>query len=504
MCAPTSEQTAYPSQQSKNRFVAHSFRCSSSSPQNQKRVLRGPLLALHLCATDTPSVHKMFMHGGEGENSMAIYHCSVKIIGRSSGRSSVAAAAYRAGEKITNQRDGQTHDYTRKGGVVHSEIMLPPHAPEEYHDRSTLWNTVEKVERRCDAQTAREVEVALPIELSLEENIQVVREYIDDNFISQGMCADFSIHDTQDGNPHAHIMLTMRDVSLSGFENKNRNWNDKGRLEGWRENWADVCNHALEEKGELSRIDHRSLEDQGLERQPTIHVGRSKERAVRNEEIIKANEQYKPQAVAEYMNELNEGYTILKNHISDVQSVDHQHERELVKIQSEIKALQQRTEDIHRLDDNLQQAHAVRESMGRFQSKKEINSRIGQLEDAYSHSCEYYQRTFRISPSEAQQRIEQLSQEYKKAYALPRTDISQHSQQMREFEMEYKRQRLLAEIRPDGREILQSLDRADVRLNRITGDEFRKVANTMRPRQAEVLRERRIMHDRVRDFEHVR
>jgi len=431
---------------------------------------------------------------------MAIYHCSVKIIGRSSGRSSVAAAAYRAGEKITNQRDGLTHDYTRKHGVVHSEIMLTSHAPAEYQDRATLWNVIEEVERRCDSQTAREVEVALPMEFSLEENIQVVRGYIQDNFTSQGMCADFSIHDTQDGNPHAHIMLTMRDVSPSGFENKNRDWNDTARLEGWRENWADVCNEQLKQKGLNERIDHRSLEDQGLERTPTIHVGRSVVKEMWNEDIIKSNEKYKPQAVAEFMNELNEGYSILKNHISDVNSENHEYERKLVKMEADIKAIQQRTEDMQKLNDSLEQAYALRADMGRFASKKEINAQIRRLENTYRRSSDYYERAFRISPNEAQQRIERLNHEYKQAYALRRTtDTSQYIQKQREFEMEYKRQRLLAEIRPDGREILQSLNRADVRLNRITGEDFREATSGLRPRQAEMLQRRRYIRERERE-----
>jgi len=161
----------------------------------------------------------------------------VKIIGRSSGRSSVAAAAYRAGQKMTNERDGITHDYTRKIGVAHSEIMLPDHAPDEYNDRTQLWNAVEKIEQRLDSQTAREVEIALPVEFSMGDNIHLVRNYIADNFTSKGMCADFSIHDNHN-NPHAHIMLTTRAVSPNGFENKNRDWNNKDLLEQWRENWA--------------------------------------------------------------------------------------------------------------------------------------------------------------------------------------------------------------------------------------------------------------------------
>jgi len=430
----------------------------------------------------------------------------VKIIGRSSGRSSVAAAAYRAGEKITNERDGKLHDYTRKGGVVHSDIMLPDYAPSEYGDRAILWNVVEKGERRGDAQTAREVEVALPKEFNLEENIQVVREYIDDNFISEGMCADFSIHDTQSANPHAHIMLTMRDVSPSGFEKKNRDWNDTARLEGWRENWANVCNDKLQSKGISERIDHRSLEDQGLERTPTIHVGRSVVKQAWNEKIITDNEKYKPQAVAEYMNELNEGYSIIKNHISDVQSHASNQERERARIDADIKAMQQRTDDIHKISDNLQQARAVRDSMGRLQNKREINAKIKELENTYRRSRDYYQKAFNVSPDQAQQRIEQLRQAHKasqdKAYALRRTDTSRYDNQMREFEMEYKRQRLLAEIRPDGKEIFQSLHRADTRLNRITDDNFRELAQQLRPRKTEILQRQRYNreHEHERDY----
>ena len=143
----------------------------------------------------------------------AIYHCNIQIIGRSRGRSAVAAAAYRSGEKLTNNWDGLTHDYTRKGGVIHSEIMIPSHAPPEFAERSTLWNAVEEVEKSCKAQLAREINIALPIELSREQQIELVREYCRDNFVSVGMCADFAVHDTGGGNPHAHIMLTMRPIT---------------------------------------------------------------------------------------------------------------------------------------------------------------------------------------------------------------------------------------------------------------------------------------------------
>ena len=147
---------------------------------------------------------------------IAIYHCNISIVSRGKGKSAVAAAAYRSGEKLTNEWDGMTHDYTRKGGVVHTEIMLPPHAPPSFSDRSTLWNSVELYEKAGNAQLAREIDAALPIELSREEQIRLVREYCSSQFVSRGMCVDFAIHDTDSGNPHCHIMLTMRPLNERG------------------------------------------------------------------------------------------------------------------------------------------------------------------------------------------------------------------------------------------------------------------------------------------------
>ena len=143
-------------------------------------------------------------------------HIPVSIIKRSEGRSAVAAAAYRSGTKLTNGWDGLTHDYTRKGGVVHAEIMLPAHAPPEFADRSTLWNSVEQIEKARDSQLAREIEAALPRELSREQQLALVRAYVKDNFVDKGMCADFAIHDKGTGNPHVHIMLTVRPLKENG------------------------------------------------------------------------------------------------------------------------------------------------------------------------------------------------------------------------------------------------------------------------------------------------
>ena len=209
---------------------------------------------------------------------IAIYHCNISIVSRGKGKSAVAAAAYRSGEKLTNEWDGMTHDYTRKGGVVHTEILLPPNAPPSFSDRSTLWNSVELYEKAGNAQLAREIDAALPIELSREEQIRLVREYCSSQFVSRGMCVDFAIHDTGKGNPHCHIMLTMRPLDERGAwaakskkeydldENGERirlpsgrykthkvdltGWNDKGNALLWRKAWADISNAYLERAGQ--------------------------------------------------------------------------------------------------------------------------------------------------------------------------------------------------------------------------------------------------------------
>lgn len=217
------------------------------------------------------------------------------------GRSAVAAAAYRSGERLKNEWDGRTHDYTHKPGVVHTEIMLSAHAPPEFQDRSTLWNSVEQIEKASDAQLAREIEVALPVELSRAEQLALVRSFVKNNFVDAGMCADFALHDKGDGNPHAHIMLTIRPLrpdgkwgpkcrkvydldsrgnripdGKGGWKNHREDttdWNNRENAEKWRAAWAAYANRALEAAGRPERIDHRSYERQGVEKIPTIHMG---------------------------------------------------------------------------------------------------------------------------------------------------------------------------------------------------------------------------------------
>jgi ATP-dependent exoDNAse (exonuclease V) alpha subunit len=230
---------------------------------------------------------------------VAIYHLSIKTISRNAGRSSVAAAAYRSAEKIYDYRTGLTFDFTQKGGVVHSEIMLPSHAPEQYQDRTVLWNSVEYVEKAKNSRAAREIEIALPAELPREEQINLAREYVQ-QFVDRGMCADFNIHDKRDGNPHAHIMLTTRPINPDGSwgakskkeyildrhgqrimlpsgEYKSRkisavDWDNRENAELWREAWAKIINRELEKRG-LELVDHRSYERQGLDLEPTRHLG---------------------------------------------------------------------------------------------------------------------------------------------------------------------------------------------------------------------------------------
>ena len=204
---------------------------------------------------------------------MAIYSMQMQVIGRSAGRSATAAAAYRSGEEVVDERTGKTHDYTGKSDIYGSEILLPEGAPERLGDRTVLWNEVERVEKRKDAQLVREVMVALPAELTHAQKQALTREYVQGEFGEQGMIADIGYHDFDSHNPHAHIMLTMRDVDAEGFGKKRRDWNKRQVLEQQRKAWEEYANRALERAGYDARIDRRSLKEQGVEREPQIHLG---------------------------------------------------------------------------------------------------------------------------------------------------------------------------------------------------------------------------------------
>lgn len=240
---------------------------------------------------------------------MAIYHCSIKNISRGKGKTAIAAAAYRAGAILTDSETGIKHNYTRKSEVVHSEIILPEHAPAEYANREILWNSVQKVETQDRARLAREWEVALPNELDLDQAKTLIHDFAE-SLAAEGMCVDVSIH-WKNGNHHAHIMGTTRPIDKDGkWASKERkeykldtkgnkipvidpktgkqkigargrkmwqretvqanDWNRREKVEEWRKRWADCCNKYLDREQQL---DHRSYERQGITQLPTVHEG---------------------------------------------------------------------------------------------------------------------------------------------------------------------------------------------------------------------------------------
>jgi len=208
---------------------------------------------------------------------MAIYHFSMQVIGRAAGRSALSAAAYRAGERLHDERLGRDHDFRARSGVEHSEILLPEGAPEQWRDRERLWNDVEAFEKRKDAQLAREVEFAIPREMSKAQGIELARDFVQEEFVDRGMVADLNVHwdvgSEGQPKPHAHVMLTMREVDPDGFGRKVREWNEHENVERWRERWADHVNARLAELDIDARIDHRSLADQGIDLEPQSKIG---------------------------------------------------------------------------------------------------------------------------------------------------------------------------------------------------------------------------------------
>lgn len=174
---------------------------------------------------------------------MAVYRMSMKLHGRTGGRSAVNAAAYRHAEKFHSPDLGKTVSYTNKQDVVHSKILAPEKAPEWVSDRQRLWASVEDFEKRKDAQLFRECQVNLPVELSREQQIALVESWCRSEFVSKGMIADIAVHDRGGKNPHAHIMLTLRGIGPEGWGKKNRDWNSKQLLQQQRENWAAAQNH---------------------------------------------------------------------------------------------------------------------------------------------------------------------------------------------------------------------------------------------------------------------
>lgn len=239
---------------------------------------------------------------------LSTYHCHAKIIKRGVAKSAIASAAYRAGERLRDELTGEIEDYTAKKGITHTEILLPDGAPEEYADRQTLWTAVERAERRGDAQLAREYEIALPNCLTHDERVSVVRDFVKD-FVEQGMCADIAIEDTGH-NAHAHIMLTMRDVTTDGFGKKNRSWNAPDLLLKNRNRFAEIQNQHLKKYGLY--VSHESYAEQDKDKS-----------VIREARPYMQREEY-----AEYK-AARQVVKIARQYLADV-------ERELEKVQREI------------------------------------------------------------------------------------------------------------------------------------------------------------------------
>lgn len=234
---------------------------------------------------------------------MAIYHFSAKVISRANGSSAVAAAAYRSASELQDERLGRSHNFSNKAGVVDSEVMLPEGAPERWGDRKTLWNEVEAFEKRKDAQLAREIEFALPREMDQAQGTALARDFVRREFVDRGMVADLNVHWDMgpDGapKPHAHVMLTMREAGPEGFGKKVREWNATSELEGWRERWAEHVNTRLAALDIEARVDHRTLEAQGIALEPQHKIGpagarreergEGAERAAEHREIARRN-----------------------------------------------------------------------------------------------------------------------------------------------------------------------------------------------------------------------
>ncbi|MFE8152971.1 MobQ family relaxase [Brenneria goodwinii] len=197
---------------------------------------------------------------------MAIFHLEFKIVKRSEGMSSCRKAAYHARCRITDDRTGNTYDFSHRSDLFHHQILAPISAPAHIIENSTvLWNEVERVERQKDGQTARYFDVAIPCELTNEDKIKLVVEYCQKNFVDKGMIADIAFHDRDGKNPHAHVMLTLKPITADGFGKKERSWNDKKNVILWRESWSVIANRYLTAAGSNERIDHRSIDAQHSE-----------------------------------------------------------------------------------------------------------------------------------------------------------------------------------------------------------------------------------------------
>lgn len=246
---------------------------------------------------------------------MEVISFHVDIISRRNGRSAIQMAAYCSRDRLHSDYTGKSYDYTDRHDLIYHEIMLPDSAPDTFHDSEVLWNSVEKIEKARNARFARTIIIALPKELEHSSQIKMVREYVQKFFVQHGMCADISIHDKYDGNPHVHILLTTRSLDHDGKwmakqrrnylldKNGNRicdpvthqyklgksikmnDWDAPEHIEEWRRGWAEMCQSYFREYGIPKEITHKSYARQGIDREPTIHLG-AKVRAMEDRGLV--------------------------------------------------------------------------------------------------------------------------------------------------------------------------------------------------------------------------
>lgn len=226
--------------------------------------------------------------------AVPLYHIHAKVLSRSAGHSAVAAAAYRSASRLWDERAHEWRDYDRRGDSVReAHVELPDGAPERFRDRETLWNEVERCEKRRDAQLCREVEFALPRELGRDAQRELARAYVREQFVERGMAADWAIHEGRGENPHCHVMLAMREMTPGGFSaKKNREWNSRDLVDEWRQAYERDQNRALEREYERQRtpehereyVDRRSYEERGMDREPQLHMGKDARHAERREQ----------------------------------------------------------------------------------------------------------------------------------------------------------------------------------------------------------------------------
>ena len=257
---------------------------------------------------------------------MAIYHFSVKTFSRSDGRSATAAIAYRAAEKIYCEREGRTHDYSRKTGVEHQQIFLPQGAPDHLWQREKLWNEVEQRETRKNSTVAREFEIAFPSELNHEQRQAMLKELCESIVERHQIAVDACIHAPHTGsgsderNYHAHILMSTRRLTPEGFNDKSRELDQKysGEVPYWRERFAEICNQHLERAGYAARVDHRSYKDQDKDLEATLHEGPAVTKLRRQgveTEISRSNDEIKQRNLARLQQGKNLDELIFANEI---------------------------------------------------------------------------------------------------------------------------------------------------------------------------------------------